>query len=65
MVTNECMAENMPENSKLGWKNPFLGIEGAKQRVASTELCEHDMLNYCKAMFSIFYDVFYFYLYPV
>ena len=53
MVINECMAENMPENFKLGWKTPFLGMEEAKQWVTSTELCEHDMLNYCKEMSSI------------
>lgn len=36
---------------KLGWKTPFLGMEGAKQQVASTELCEHDMLKCVKKCF--------------
>ncbi len=27
---------------------PFMGIEGGKQRLPSTDVCENDMLNYCK-----------------
>ncbi len=29
---------------------PFMGIEGGKQRLPSTDVCENDMLNYCKEM---------------
>ncbi len=29
---------------------PFIGIEGGKQRLPSTDVCENDMLNYCKEM---------------
>ncbi len=27
---------------------PFMGIEGGKQGLPSTDVCENDMLNYCK-----------------
>ncbi len=27
---------------------PFMGMEGGKQRLPSTDVCENDMLNYCK-----------------
>ncbi len=27
---------------------PFMGIEGGKQRLPATDVCENDMLNYCK-----------------
>ncbi len=27
-----------------------MGIEGGKQRLPSTDVCENDMLNYCKEM---------------
>ncbi len=29
---------------------PFMGMEGGKQRLPSTDVCENDMLNYCKEM---------------
>ncbi len=29
-------------------KPPYMGIDGDKQQLPSTELCEHDMLSYCK-----------------
>ncbi len=29
---------------------PFMGIEGGKQGLPSTDVCENDMLNYCKEM---------------
>ncbi len=29
---------------------PFMGIEGGKQRLPSTDVCENDKLNYCKEM---------------
>ncbi len=29
---------------------PFMGIGGGKQRLPSTDVCENDMLNYCKEM---------------
>ncbi len=29
---------------------PFMGIEGGKQRLPSKDVCENDMLNYCKEM---------------
>ncbi len=29
---------------------PFMGIEGGKQRLPSTDVCENDMLKYCKEM---------------
>ncbi len=31
-------------------KPPYMGIDGGKQQLPSTELCEHDMLSYCKEM---------------
>ncbi len=29
---------------------PFMGMEGGKQGLPSTDVCENDMLNYCKEM---------------
>ncbi len=29
---------------------PFMGIEGGKQGLPATDVCENDMLNYCKEM---------------
>ncbi len=34
-----------------------MGIEGGKQQLPSTELCEHDMLSYCKEMSSLLSNV--------
>ncbi|XP_048009377.1 protein NYNRIN-like [Megalobrama amblycephala] len=36
---------------------PFMGMEGGKQQLPSTDLCEHNMLNYCKEMSSLLSDV--------
>ncbi|MGL5564787.1 MAG: hypothetical protein ACRDC4_03560, partial [Plesiomonas sp.] len=36
---------------------PFMGIEGGRQQLPSTDLCEHDMLNYCKKMSSLLSDI--------
>lgn len=36
---------------------PFIGVEGGKQRLPSTEVCEHDMLSYCKEMSSLLSNV--------
>ncbi len=36
---------------------PFMGIEGGKQRLPSTDVCENDMLNYCKEVL-VCYQIF-------
>ncbi|KAL0152895.1 hypothetical protein M9458_051799, partial [Cirrhinus mrigala] len=36
---------------------PFMGMEGGKQQLPSTELSEHDMLSYCKEMSSLLSNV--------
>ncbi len=38
-------------------KPPYMGIDGDKQQLPSTELCEHDMLSYCKEMPSLLSNV--------
>ncbi len=34
-----------------------MGMDGGKQQLPSTELCEHDMLSYCKEMSSLLSNV--------
>ncbi len=34
-----------------------MGIDGGKQQLPSTELCEHDMSSYCKEMSSLLPNV--------
>ncbi|KAI2668497.1 Gag-pol polyprotein [Labeo rohita] len=36
---------------------PHVGLEGGKQPLPSTELCEHDMLSYCKEMSSLLSNI--------
>ncbi len=38
-------------------KPPYMGIDGGKQQLPSTDLCEHDMLSYCKEMSSLLSNV--------
>ncbi len=38
-------------------KPPFMGIDGGKQQLRLTEVCEHDMLSYCKEMSSLLSNV--------
>ncbi len=38
-------------------KPPYMGIDGGKQQLPSTEVCEHDMLSYCKEMSSLLSNV--------
>lgn len=36
---------------------PFMGMEGGKQQLPSTDLCEHNMLNYRKEKSSLLSNV--------
>ncbi len=38
-------------------KPPYVGIDGGKQQLPSTELCEHDMMSYCKEKSSLLSNV--------
>ncbi len=48
---------NLSPYEILFGKPPFMGIEGGKQQLPSTEVCEHDMLSYCKEMSSLLSNV--------
>ncbi len=43
---NDCRHWIVPAGSFL--TPPFMGIEGGKQRLPSKDVCENDMLNYCR-----------------
>ncbi len=48
---------NLSPYEILFGKPPYMGIDGGKQQLPSTELCEHDMLSYCKEMSSLLSNV--------
>ncbi|KAL1263450.1 hypothetical protein QQF64_006189 [Cirrhinus molitorella] len=48
---------NLSSYEILFGKPPYVGLEGGKQPLPSTELCEHDMLSYCKEMSSLFCNI--------
>ncbi|KAL1279627.1 hypothetical protein QQF64_026300 [Cirrhinus molitorella] len=48
---------NLSPYEILFGKPPYVGLEGGKQPLPSTELCEHDMLSYCKEMSSLLSNI--------
>ncbi len=49
LICNTHNGKGKPEPFEILFgKPPFMGIDGGKQQRPSTELCEHDMLSYCK-----------------
>ncbi len=49
---------NLSPYEILFGKPPYMGIEGGKQQLPSTELFEHDMLSYCKEMSLLLSNVY-------
>ncbi len=50
MRMRKRVKKNLSPFEILFGRPPFMGIEGGKQRLPSTDVCENDMLNYCKEM---------------
>ncbi|KAL0150426.1 hypothetical protein M9458_054243 [Cirrhinus mrigala] len=57
MRMRKRVRSNLSPYEILFGRPPHVGLEGGKQPLPSTELCEHDMLSYCKEMSSLLSNI--------
>ncbi|KAI2665523.1 hypothetical protein H4Q32_021838 [Labeo rohita] len=57
MRMRKRVRSNLSPYEILFGRPPHVGLEGGKQPLPSTELCEHDMLTYCKEMSSLLCNI--------